>query len=101
MDVEIPVFLYDVTTADAQPRLIVSCRAAADAQELASRLNAMQRDGKLGTETFTAAEPRETTTIMTVDAGASVEIQGYRVSLETVAARLDAADKSATGKPLP
>ncbi len=89
MDVSIPVYLYDVTTTGA--RLVVTCRTADDAQELASRLNAMQAAGKLGTETFTAAAPRSVSITMTVVPGSSIAVQGYQVAADAIATRLNAA----------
>lgn len=91
MDVLIPVYLYDVTTTATPPRLIVTCRTADVAQELASRLNAMQAEGKLGSETFTAASPRSVSITMTVVPGSSIAVQGYQVAADAVAVRLNAA----------
>lgn len=99
MDVDLPVYLYDVVTTDTPPRLVVSCRTAEAAQALAVRLEELQRAGLLaGTEEFTAAEPRVDMVTLPVTPGAHVIVQGYAVATEYVAAALNDA-KNAQPQP--
>lgn len=85
MDVQLPVYLHDVVTTAIPPRLIVSCRTEAAAQELATRLNQAPRDGD---ETFTVAAPRVALVTMAVDSGSSVLVRGYEVASDVLAAAL-------------
>jgi hypothetical protein len=91
-DVELPVYLYDVTTTAAPPRLVVPCRTPDAAQEIAVRLNQMQDAGLLASaETFTTAEPRLALVRLPITPGGTVTIQGYAVATEEVANTLNAA----------
>ena len=91
MQISMPVYLYDVTTADGS-RTIVTCRNADTAHALASRLREMQQNGDLaGDEDFTAAAPRLAAVTMDVIPGSSVTVRGYEVASEVVAQALAAA----------
>jgi len=91
MQILMPVYLYDVTTADGA-RVIVTCRNADTAHALASRLREMHLSGQLaGDEDFTAAPPRLSAIPMQVEPGSSVTVRGYEVASEVVAQALAAA----------
>jgi hypothetical protein len=99
-DVELPVYLYDVTTTDVEPRLVVSCRTPDAAQFLATRLNQLQAEGVLADPaTFTAAEPRLALVRLPITPGGTVTIQGYAVATEEVANALNAAKAAAANVP--
>lgn len=90
MDVQMPVYLYDVTTATDTPRLVVTCRYAESAQGLAARLNQMRDAGEIDDDPFTASAPRPSVVVIDVDPGSSVMIKGYLVDIEAVATAVDA-----------
>ena len=89
MDVSMPVYLYDVTTAAASPRIVVTCRTAEAAQALAVQLNGMARQQLLDSaDTYTAALPRVSLVTMTVQAGSSVSVEGYQIASDVLAKQL-------------
>jgi hypothetical protein len=90
MDVQMPVYLYDVTTATDTPRLVVTCRSPESATSLAARLNQMRDAGELDDDPFTAAAPRPAVVLLDVEPGSSVLVKGYRVDVEAMAAAVDA-----------
>jgi hypothetical protein len=100
MDVSMPVYLYDVTTASATPRVVVTCLTPEAAQDIATRLNRLRDDGVIDDDPFTASAPRSATKTLAVDPGSSVTIKGYRIDVETVAAAVDAKAKSAQATPI-
>lgn len=85
MNVQLPVYLYDVITTADPPRFIVSCRTAEDAMRLAQLLQATPRDTE---ETFTVAPARVAMVDMAVEPGSSVTVRGYEVASEVLAAAL-------------
>ena len=89
MDVQLPVYLFDVTTAAASPRIVVTCRTAEAAHALAVRLNDMVNQRELdGADTYTAALPRVSLVTMTVQAGSSVSVEGYQIASDVLAKQL-------------
>ena len=89
MDVQLPVYLFDVTTAAAAPRIVVTCRTAEAAQALAVQLNGMARQQLLdNADTYTAALPRVALVTMAVQPGSSVSVEGYQIASDVVAQRL-------------
>lgn len=98
MDVSMPVYLYDVTTAANPSRLVVTCVTAECAQDIATRLNGMRDRGEIDDDPFTAAAPRAATKLLTVDPGSSVVIKGYRIDVEAVANAVDAQEKQGGAK---
>lgn len=94
MDIQLPVYLYDVVTTALPPRLIVTCRTEAAASAVAAALRDAPRDG---TDTFTVAPRRVSAVTMAVEPGSSVIVRGYEVASEVLAEAI----KAATPEPEP
>ena len=95
MDVQMPIYLYDVVTAAKAPRLIVTCRSTDDAQALASRLNAMRDEGQvLDADAFVVDVPRAAMLSMDVPKGTTVIVNGHEVDLEALSLAMDAQGKT-------
>ena len=89
MDVQLPVYLFDVTTAAEPPRIVVTCRTAEAAQALAVQLNGMAEQRQLdGSDTYTAAPPRVALVTMTVQPGSSVTVEGFQIASDVLAEQL-------------
>jgi hypothetical protein len=85
MNIQLPVYFYDVITTADPPRFIVACRTAEDAMQLVKRLSDTPR---ADAETFTVAPVRVAMVEMAVDPGSSVTVRGYQVASEVLAAAL-------------
>jgi hypothetical protein len=93
--VDLPVFLFDVTSTDTPPRLVVTCRAQDAAQEMAVRLQALAQSGVLAGDEDFVVTPRAATATVEVIQGDRVQVQGYAIDTETLAAAINDAKAAA------
>lgn len=102
MNVQLPVYMYDVTTTGDPARVVFTCRAQSTAQELAAHLRALADAGALeGADSYTFAPPRVALVTLPVEPGSSVLVAGYAIASEVLAAQLTPAPTTANAGATP